>query len=522
MARTDGWNHTPAMQLQARRQRRTSAFGYGCLLFLMVVVVQIAQWFGVYFAAAALLLLAVAVLALVRPAAALGLAILLGIVGDGVAMIWWPAVKNFSSFESVLYIADGLSVNPFELVLVVVVLVWLITRAMAAAPVPIRWGPFWVPLVIFTASLVFGFIWGITKGGDFRIAIFESRPLFYILVIYLAVLNLFTSLDHYRRLLWGICIVLTIEAVHGLANLSSIRSNIAEDASPVEHTAALHMNLVMLLLIATSWFGSRIIGKRPALFLMVIPIVILYLDAERRAAVVGLIVGGISLSITLFTRNRQKFRRIIPVMVVIGTVYCGAFWNADNQAGFPAQAVKIIVQPDSSSEKDASSDLYREIENFNLNATIRSAPITGIGFGRPFLQPIPLPDISFFEFAEYIPHNSILWVWTKVGLVGFVSFLYLFAYGVAVGVRASARIVDPDDAATVATLAAFIPMTMVVGFVDITFDAQTMILFSATLALVASAERLSGLTAPGEASPATPVAEPRIRAVPHEPSGTIT
>jgi O-antigen ligase len=492
----DELGYTLTIQKQLRRQRISFAFGYFCLIVLFFIVVQITDWLGSEFAAAAVLLLAIAALALAQPTTALGLVILLALVGDSISMTWWPVVKNFSSFESVLYISDGLSVNPFEIVLVVVVLTWLVTRSMNPTAGPIRWGPFWPPIVIFTASLFFGMAWGLNAGGDFRIAIFEARPLFYLAIVYLAVLNLFTTIDHYRRLLWGICIVLTIEAVHGLFRLSDIREVIAEDGSPVEHTAALHMNLVMLLLIATSWFGTSRLGKRPALFLMLIPVLILYLDAERRAAVVGLIVGGLSLSIALFTRNREKFRRIIPVMALIGIVYCGAFWNSQNQAGFPAQAVKIIVQPDSSGEKDASSDLYREIENFNMNATIRSAPITGIGFGIAFLQPIPLPDISFFEFAEYIPHNSVLWIWTKVGFVGFVSFLYIFGYGVALGVRASARIVDPDDAATVATLAAFIPMTLVVAFVDITFDAQTMILFSTSLALVASAERLTGLSVP--------------------------
>lgn len=474
--------------------------GYGCLMVLFVVMVQVADWYGSEFAAAAIILVVVAALALVRPATALGLVILLALVGDGVAMAWWPVVKNFSSFESVLYLSDGLSVNPFEIVLLTVLLTWLISRSTSPTREPIRWGFFWVPIVIFTASLVFGFAWGLSRGGDFRVAIFEARPLFYVALVYLAALNLFTTMAHYRRLLWGICIVLTIEAVHALIRLSDIRMVIAEDGSPVEHTAALHMNLVMLLFIATMWFGSTRIGKRPALFLMVVPVLILYLDAERRAAVVGLIVGGLFLSITLFTRNRQKFRRIIPIMVVIGAAYCGAFWNSQSQAGFPAQAVKIIVQPDSSSEKDASSDLYREIENFDLNATIRSAPITGIGFGVPFLQPIPLPDISFFEFAEYIPHNSVLWMWTKVGAVGFLSFLYLFSSGIALGIRSSARVVDPDDAATVATFSAFIPMTLVVAFVDITFDAQTMILLSVALALVASAERLCGLPVPEERS----------------------
>ena len=42
-------------------------------------------------------------------------------------------------------------------------------------------------------------------------------------------------------------------------------------------------------------------------------------------------------------------------------------------------------------------------------------------------------------------------------------------------------------------MSAFIPMTLVVAFVDITLDSQTMALLGVALALVGSAERLKRL-----------------------------
>ena len=80
-----------------------------------------------------------------------------------------------------------------------------------------------------------------------------------------------------------------------------------------------------------------------------------------------------------------------------------------------------------SPRRDASSDLYREIENFDLVYTIRAEPLTGVGFGKPFYQPAPLPDISFFVFYRYIPHNSVLWIWLKMGFVGFVAMFFVIA-----------------------------------------------------------------------------------------------
>ena len=70
--------------------------------------------------------------------------------------------------------------------------------------------------------------------------------------------------------------------------------------------------------------------------------------------------------------------------------------------------------------------MYRTVENLDINATINAKPLTGLGFGQKFYRPFPLPDISFFLFYEYIPHNSILWIWIKTGVGGFVAMLFLF------------------------------------------------------------------------------------------------
>jgi O-antigen ligase len=219
---------------------------------------------------------------------------------------------------------------------------------------------------------------------------------------------------------------------------------------------------------------------------------LLYLDAQRRAAVVALIVGTIALSAVLFVRNRTRFIVFVPVLVVLLTGYVGAFWSSDNQIGFPAQAIRSVIAPSSASEADSLSDLYRYIENFDLNATIRSNPLLGLGFGRPFLQPIELPDIvSFFEFADYQPHNTILWIWIKTGLVGFIAFMYMIGVALAQGMRAAVRVVASDEASVVAVLSSYLPMAVVVAFVEISGEAATTMLLGLALAMASTVgERL--------------------------------
>lgn len=487
---------------------------------LWFVTLQVMDVIGPTYGLALLLLGLVVLFSITKPAVGLGVMFALAVVGDLLAMTWWPMVTNLSSSQSVLYTADGLTIKPLEIVLVAITGVWLANRWVGRAESPLVLGALFKPLLLFTVTIFIGMVWGVGRGGDFRVAVFEVGPLLYIPLVYLLAVNLFTTLRHYHLAMWGILAALAIESAHGVYRLPAIRELVAEDASPVEHTAALHMNLLFLTLVSSLWFGTKRIGLRLLLVMMSVPTMWLYLDAQRRAAVVGLIIGGLFLAGVLFSRDRAKFKRVVPAMFLIGLLYTGAFWTVETGPGFPAQAIKIILVPDASAEADASSDLYREIENFDLNATIRSSPILGIGFGQRFYQPIPLPDISFFEFWEYIPHNSVLWMWLKVGIVGFLAFLYCIAYGIARGIRGAAAARDPDDARLIATLAAYIPMTFVVAFVDITFDAQTTVLFGLALALMTSLDRFE--TADAAIEEAAPAGAPEAETQPPARAGRVT
>lgn len=519
---------TTTVTEQLRRRRVTFAIAYGSLALLCLLVAQFTRTFSPFHAAGMLILILLVILTLVRPAFALGATIVLTLVGDQRAMPWWPADKNLSSAESVLFTADGLTVKPVELMLLAVIFVVLVnhwlgerrrkgTEAEAVVSTEdTRLDTLRRPMAIFTVAIVVGLIWGIGRGGEMVIGIFDATPLLYIPLVYRAATALFTSVAHYRRLLTGILVALTIEGTHGLIMLDELRLTIPEGDSPVNHTAALHMNLLFLSLVAAVLFGTRLRGKRLVLLLGSIPTMVLYLEAERRAAIVAFIVGCILLGIGLFYRNRMKFTLIVPVLALVSVAYVGALWNSTSPIAFPAQAVKTVVSPESASDADSSSDLYRDIENFNLLYTVRTNPLLGIGFGQPFMQPIPLPDISFFEFAAYIPHNSVYGMWLKTGFVGIASFVYLIGSGLAMGISAALRYKPPDDASMVLVFTAYLPMTLVLNFVEISFDAPTTVLLAVSLALAGSAARLAGGPGPVDASPSDgqPVGASKQRTMP--------
>ena len=142
------------------------------------------------------------------------------------------------------------------------------------------------------------------------------------------------------------------------------------------------------------------------------------------------------LGLLLWKVNRRALCRFGPIFLLLVVGYVGAFWHSQGTIGFPAQALKAVIAPGQVSQTDQSSDLYRVVENFDISSTIHAKPLTGIGFGQKFYRPAPLPDISFFPFYQYIPHNSILWIWMKMGIGGFVTMLFLFGSAIRQGTRA--------------------------------------------------------------------------------------
>ena len=87
-------------------------------------------------------------------------------------------------------------------------------------------------------------------------------------------------------------------------------------------------------------------------------------------------------------------------------------------------------------ERDRSSNAWRDLENTNIDYNLQVAPITGLGFGRPysFIVAQPPIDATGFTYWRYIAHNAIYWVWMKMGLVGFILFWNLIGSAVILGI----------------------------------------------------------------------------------------
>ena len=473
----------PSAQDFIRQERRSWTFIYVAALLFGTLLAGAAHLSSSEpFPLAASLYFFGAGLILVRPIVGVYAIVCLTLLADNVSAPWYPFVKGGSSPESILYVSDSLVFSPLEGYLVVTCLALLAHVALGRAV--LRRPPLLAPLLVFLVFVGWGLAWGLARGGDKQVALWEARPFAALFLTYLLATNLLRRRSHYHTLGWIVVAAITVESVRTLIWYAGLGPGAQVD-SLVEHSAAIHMNLLFVLVAAAWLFRAYGPARRTALVVILIPVVAVYLLSERRAAIFALLFGAIVLFVVLAARDRSRFWAVGSVVTLGAVLYLFAFWSATGPLGFPASALRSQLAPEVANATDVSADAYRDIENVNILATLRSDPLTGVGCGHKFQQPVPLPDISgFFIWWEYITHNAVLWIWLKTGFFGFVAMFYWLGRTSQLGLRAAINAGEASDAVLVTTVAAYVPMYLVYSYVDTSWDAQSLVLLSVAMATI--------------------------------------
>lgn len=473
------------------------------LLISYASLIMTGPWFPLAF----VLLVCLSLVIFVKPMLGIYLTVFLALVGDGPTMEWYPFGLNFSSRQSILFLHDSLTVSPIELYLAITVLAWFnkyaSERQWRLEGRPVLW-----PMAFFVGLVALGFVWGIfVNGGDLTIAIWELRPLLYMPTMFFLTSQLFTRTTHYVHLAIVAVAAISVQNLLALRHYLSLDPVAAEELEGLtEHAASIHYDWLFVLMIALLTIRHSTPGLRFLVTLAALPTIATFVLSQRRAAVVALVAGLLVYFVILLFRQRATFFTLFPATVVMAIGYTLAFWNSSSGIGFGARAIKTVIASDELSDRDSSSNVYRLIENYNLLFTIQNNRLLGVGFGRPFEQPAALPDISFFVFFEFIPHNSILWIWLKTGYLGFVTLLVIVAFTLRAGTRAAMILPRGNVLAVTIAALAYIVMFLVFAYVDIAWDSRSTLFLGTCIALCANIVRLweheqSGDVAPREAPP---------------------
>lgn len=182
---------------------------------------------------------------------------------------------------------------------------------------------------------------------------------------------------------------------------------------------------------------------------------------NRRIAYVGLGVGLLTLYLLLkgpmkraATKNMLRALPFIVVYLAIGA-------NRPRGIFKPASMIMSVGK-----QKDASSQT-RDIENFNLIQTLRPHMFAGSGWGYEYNEVVKADDISkFFPQYRYIAHNSILWLVSIGGMIGFAILWIPFSVAMFMGMRAYRMADDWQDKVAASTAVAVMGMFIVQAWGD--------------------------------------------------------
>jgi len=345
----------------------------------------------------------------------------------------------------------------------------------------VRVGPLAGPIFLYLAFVLLGWLNGLATGGDFNFSLLEIRPPLYFGFAYLMATNLAQEDACRRRVLYVMMACVTVKGVLYTYRLYVTMHGVVPDQGVGSHEEVFFFDALVLLLLVLGLTGAHP-RLRMAIWTFLPVVVIGHLACNRRAGVAALMIALPVLLVLGFAavpRRRKLIGTVAVILAVVISIYYPLYRNKSGLAAQPAQAIKSAFEPDA---RDASSDAYRDGENENLMATIKSAPLQGYGFGK---RMIVVVDLSYaahlWEFWDKLPHNTMLWIWMRTGSLGFFCFWLMFA---TILIHGCQKLRDAEGAEAQA-LALYAPtvvvMWVVLGLFDMGFTQVRPVLFAGFL-----------------------------------------
>jgi len=340
---------------------------------------------------------------------------------------------------------SGLVVNPAELIIATVAMTW-IAKAAAEGTLAVPRSHLAAGIGLVVAAVIMAELHGLATGANLVASLWEQRPWAYLACLYVLAAQLFLSRSHVQTFLWTMVIASGFKGAEGtLRWLLALRGASPPAANVIAHEEAVFLGLYILLTSALWIYGIK--GRLRQVATALLPVVVFAnLVNNRRTAYVVLGAGLAILIAVAWARSparRWMTGGIVVAILSVTAVYLPIFWNRTGVLAEPASAIRSAVDPN---QRDAASDLYRVIENTDLGIDIHATTPLGLGFGKPIPTTIGLPNLSSIDaFIAYEPHNTILYLWLRLGVLGAIAFWWMIAAAVISASRLARRS-DPQMA----------------------------------------------------------------------------
>lgn len=377
---------------------------------------------------------------------------------------YFPFFEDIATWTHI----KGISFSVAELYMLLIALIWLL-KGIGERSLHFDKGTLMRPMSLYMAMVVFAETHGIMSGGDFRVSLWEIRSQIYMFVAYILACNLMRTRKQINAFIWILLLGTGLKGIQGTFRyLVTLHRNLNGIEALFPHEQSFFYNAYLTLVpLLFLYNGSRRM-KRIALWLLPF-VLIASLANQRRAAIMAIAVGMAGLLLLTFITHPPRRRLIAGLLIVLAVVLPPYYILYSGKSGLiaePARAIASAFHPDT---RDAGSNQYRVNEDKDILATMKSSPIIGYGFGKPMFTPYTLPDISmYYVWWNIMPHDSILWIWMRLGTIGYLLFWFMIGSAVVQITRLICRLTD----LFLKGLAVFIPLLIIQQIIFSYLDLQ--------------------------------------------------
>jgi hypothetical protein len=335
---------------------------------------------------------------------------------------------------------------------------------------------------VYLGTLLTWVLYGLCTGGALRFAVLQIRVVAFLPLVLFVFAHAFSRLkDVYQVLgiLLCVCVVRSVEIVYYHFTVTrATRAFSAEGGDGyyvLTHSDALLAAVVLVMLCV--WLFEYPQRHYQWAFFLCSPVILLATVLNnRRIAFVALFLGLVPFVVLARNAVKRRFSSGLKMVLPLLCVYVVLGWGARKQAwAKPVQIVRSMFE-----NKDTSS-ATRDIENYNLIYTFKTHPLMGMGFGHTYIEQVKAYDIShFFEAYLYVPHNSVLGLWSSLGLLGYT----LFSLFLSVWVYYAAQVYQRSHF-TIDRVCAVVSIASVMGYHVMSYGDMGMQSWMCTLVLCA-------------------------------------
>lgn len=383
-------------------------------------------------------------------------------------------IPLFQSLQGALGLG-GLVMSPFDIAVVLLLLVWLtrgVTQGNLRLPrsqVAAAMGVLFLLVAIATTRGLAGSAGSANGISGSSAALDELRPWLYLSASYLFASQAIKSRRAVQAVLWTFVLGSGFKSLQGVYVFFATRTENPPPQAILAHEESVLFGIFIVLTLCLWLFGQR--GWLRTTATALLPFVILADVGNTRRDAFLILGAELLMLVTIVYVIRPQYRRAIhgvsALALVAFAVYLPVEWNGTGTLALPAQVVRSAIDP---LPRDASSDQYRIDEDADLGNMIKQDPILGTGFGVPITYVYtPVQDVDGTDtFIAYLPHNTLLYVWVRMGLPGELALWMLAAAAMLAGIRASRA--ESREVALLGTLVACTTVGwMIMGYTDMGF-----------------------------------------------------